>query len=687
MNPPNERTFERSTGKTDGQGILGSRTLAPRSWLSDLLALVFFEVAFYLAYRYAMTFSHATASPFWFPDSVLLCALLVVRPTRWWLFVLAPLPIRLLVETPVDVPLWFLLATFAIDSAKGLLTATLLRHVLVNPLRFATIREFALYGILAVLLVPAIFAFGGAAARHLLGHDYWLTWEQWFLGNAVAHLIVTPVILYWIIGSEWRALTPSATRWVEAALLTIGVIVTGSLAFDTGSTSLDFAEPRFYAPVPFLFWAAIRFGMLGATGAVAVITFFSVAAALHEQGPFVAQSPSDVALALQHFLILRAAPLYLVAILFEQGKTAENSLRESERRFRTMADTAPVLIWMSGTDKRCEFFNQGWLDFTGRTQAEESGDGWTEGVHADDLQRCVDTYCSAFDARQEFEMEYRLRRHDGEFRWILDKGVPRFAASGEFVGYIGTAVDVTDRRRAEETTRNLAHVSRLAMLGELTALVAHEIRQPLSAILSNADAAALLLKSAQPPLGEIREILADIRRDDLRAEEAIRRIRGLLQKRQMRMQPLNVNESIAEVLMLVTSDAARRRIQLHKQLDLTLPLVAGDRVYLQQVLLNLIVNAMDAMRNTPEAARQLTIRTQMLGCDAIEVAISDHGHGIVAENASAIFESFFTTKEGGMGLGLGIAKSIIESHKGQIWAENNRDGGATFHFSVPFDRG
>jgi PAS domain S-box-containing protein len=557
----------------------------------------------------------------------------------------------------------------------------------VNPLRFATIREFALYGILAVLMVPAIFAFAGAAVRHLLGHDYWLTWEQWFLGNAVTHLIVTPVLLYWILGGHWRSLTLSVSRWLEAALLTIGIIVTGSFAFDTGSAGLDFAEPRFYAPVPFLFWAAIRFGMLGATGAVAVITFFAVAAALHEQGPFVAQSPSEVALALQHFLILRAAPLYVVAILFEHGKTVENALRESERRFRTMADTAPVLIWMSGADKRCEFFNQGWLDFTGRTLAEESGDGWTKGVHADDLQRCIDTYHAAFDARQAFEMEYRLRRHDGEFRWILDTGIARFAASGEFVGYIGTAVDVTDRRRAEETNRNLAHVSRLAMVGELTALVAHEIRQPLSAILSNADAAELMLKSAQPPLGEIREIVADIRRDDLRAEETVQRIRGLLRKREMHMQSLDLNESIADVLVLVTGDAARRRIQVHKQLDLTLPLVAGDRVYLQQVLLNLIVNAMDAMHDTPQVARQLTVRTKMLESDAIEVAISDHGHGIVAENASTMFESFFTTKEDGMGLGLGIAKSIIESHGGQIWAENNRVGGAPFPFSVPLVRG
>ena len=190
------------------------------------LGFCLFEAAFYFGYRYGMSFSHACASPFWFPDSVLLCALVLNRPGRWWLFVLAPLPIRLLVAAPPEVPLSFLLTTFAIDSANGLLTAAALRRFTRNPLRLETVREFAVYCLFAVLLVPAVSAFGGAAARHFIGHNYWLAWEQWFLGNALANLIVTPAILYLVFGALRQLRPPSRKQCLEGVLLAAGLILT-----------------------------------------------------------------------------------------------------------------------------------------------------------------------------------------------------------------------------------------------------------------------------------------------------------------------------------------------------------------------------------------------------------------------------------------------------------------------------
>jgi integral membrane sensor domain MASE1 len=268
------------------------------------------------------------------------CALLLVRPRWWWLFVLAALPIRLLAPVSANAPLWFLLATFANDSIKGIITAAALRHFLRNLFRFETVRDFAFYCLFAVLLVPVASAFAGAASRHFLGFDYWPAWKQWLLGNALTHLIVTPVIFYWVLGTPW-SVPARFTRWVEGVLLTVGLIATAYIAFNTRAGGANFAEPRFYAPVPFLFWAAIRFGMFGATGAIAVITFFSVDAALHGVGPFSGRSPGDTALALQHFLLLRAAPLYLVAVLIEQNEGSELSLRESEKRFRTWPTMRP----------------------------------------------------------------------------------------------------------------------------------------------------------------------------------------------------------------------------------------------------------------------------------------------------------------------------------------------------------
>jgi PAS domain S-box-containing protein len=618
----------------------------------------------------------------WFPDSVLLCALLRSRPERWWIFIVGILPIRLFAEAAPDGAWWFLVATFAIDSAKGLATAFILRRLMTNPLRFETVRDFAIFAVFAALLVPAAGAFAGAAARVPLGDDYWAAWTHWLMGNTLTQLVVTPAILYWVFSGPRNVRSLDVKRLVEAGLLAAGLVLTGYWA-TTGAGSVTFAEARFYAPIPFLFWAAVRFGMFGASGAVAVIAAIAVDAALAGSGPFSGLSPDETALALQNFLLLRSAPLYLIAASMEQSWGVERSLQESEARFRAMANSAPVLLWMSGTDKRGVFFNQGWLKFTGRTLEQELGDGWIEGVHPDDRQHCLDVCHTSFDTRQPFEVEYRLRRHDGEYRWVLDVGTPRYAPNGEFLGYIGSALDITDRRGAEESNRALAHVQRLAIIGELTAAIAHELRQPLSAIMSNADAARTLLDTPEPPLGEIRDIVSDIRTADLRANEVLGHVRNFLRKRETRMEPLDINSAVSDVLPLVVGDARKRRIQIRTELAGDLPLVFGNQTQLQHVLINLIVNGMDAMANTPDGKRHLVIRTARPNSDArVEVAVTDFGSGISSGNLPRLFESFFTTRAEGMGLGLSIARSIVESHGGRIWADNNPGGGATFHFTV-----
>ena len=199
-------------------------------------------------------------------------------------------------------------------------------------------------------------------------------------------------------------------------------------------------------------------------------------------------------------------------------KRAEATLRESEERFRNMADTAPVMIWVSGPDKGFTFVNKTWLDFTGRTMEQELGNGWAEGVHPEDLDRYFAYYSSSFDARRGFQIECRLRRADGEYRWVLCKGVPRFVVGGVFAGYIGSDLDITDQKRAEAILRRnldeIAHLNRAAAMGELTASLAHELNQPLAAILSNAQAASRFLKCESPDLAQVRECLTDIAADD-----------------------------------------------------------------------------------------------------------------------------------------------------------------------------
>ncbi len=365
-----------------------------------------------------------------------------------------------------------------------------------------------------------------------------------------------------------------------------------------------------------------------------------------------------------------------------ERKLAEAKIRESEERFRNMANCAPVLIWMAGHDRLREFFNQGWLALTGRNLEQEIGNGWEQGVHPDDMRHCHEIYHSAFDARRPFEMEYRLRRHDGEYRWVLDTGAPRFAPDTKFMGYVGTAVDITDKKQAEENNRRVEHLQRLALMGELTATIAHELSQPLTAICNNVDTAANLLNSADPRLDELREIISDIRADGGRAREVIKRIRHFVLKRETRMEPLDLNSVVADTLGLLAGDAHRRGVQIRAELLPGIPLVIGDRTQLQQVLINLAMNGMDAMANTPRATRCLTVQTRSNGDDHVEVAVVDCGDGVHPDQLPHLFEPFFTTKREGMGIGLFLARSIVESHRGRIWAENNPLSGTIFHFSV-----
>jgi len=376
-----------------------------------------------------------------------------------------------------------------------------------------------------------------------------------------------------------------------------------------------------------------------------------------------------------------------VSLDVTERRQAEEALRESESRFRTIANSAPVMIWISGTDKLCNFFNKGWLDFTGRTLEQELGKGWAQGVHPDDFDRCLKIYTTSFDAREEFTMQYRLRKGDGEFGWVLDIGVPHFAADGSFLGYIGSAFDVTAQKEAEHETlllrQEIAHVSRVSVMGQLAAALAHEINQPLGAILRNAEAAELFMQNASPDLEEIRAILVDIRKDDQRAGAVIDRMRTLLKRHDLDTRTLDLGEVVGDVAALVQTDAVARQVNLDLDMPDRMPPVRGDRVHLQQVLLNLILNAMDAIDGASRADRLVRVSVRCDPEKSVEIAVSDTGHGIPADKLPHVFDPFFTTKPSGMGMGLPISRTIIEAHGGRLWAENKDDGGAVFRFLLP----
>ena len=385
-------------------------------------------------------------SLFWFTNALLFAVLLLV-PRRVWpmLIVTAYAGVSVLNLQSGNTIIstgWFALA----NMGEVLFAALAVSYVFNGVPRLNSPKTLAQYGMFVVILPSFVSAFIGALAGG--EGDYWLKWRIWFFTDSLA-LLILPSAVWGLVRlrSAWRE--TSRAYYVEFVTLIALLGVVGSGIFVTSASSNSPA--LLYSLVPFLLWSALRFGSTGVTASVVVVTFLAIWGAVHGRGPFTEPAPINDVLLLQLFVLISTSAFMVLAAVVEEQNEAVGAVRESEQRFDLVANMAPVLIWMSGLDKRCIYFNQPWLDFTGRGLQAELGNGWAEGVHSEDFERCLKTYVEAFDRRDTFKMEYRLRRHDGEYRWMLDTGVPRFTADGSFAGYIGSCIDVTDRHVAQET--------------------------------------------------------------------------------------------------------------------------------------------------------------------------------------------------------------------------------------------
>ncbi|HEX4439889.1 MAG TPA: ATP-binding protein [Thermoanaerobaculia bacterium] len=372
--------------------------------------------------------------------------------------------------------------------------------------------------------------------------------------------------------------------------------------------------------------------------------------------------------------------------LSRQLDASEAALGESERRMALAAEAADVGVWLYDIAR-----DEIWINEIIRGRR-----GWTEervplarflaGVHPEDRDGLRAALEDATRTAGRFEREYRLARADGGSRWVSSRGRAE-ALEGRGVVLRGAALDVTRRKEAElEAARRrdeLAHLSRVTLLGELSGSLAHELNQPLTAILSNAQAAQRFLEEGAGRIPDVRAILADIVAEDRHAGEVIRRHRLLLRKGEVRLEPLDMSETVGEVLSLVRSDLLRSGVVATAELPAGLPAALGDRVQIQQVILNLITNACDAVGSAGPADRRIAVRAAADDGAGVRVSVSDRGTGIPAEAADRLFEPFFTTKPDGMGLGLAVCRSIISAHGGRLWASANPDRGATFCFTLP----
>jgi PAS domain S-box-containing protein len=365
---------------------------------------------------------------------------------------------------------------------------------------------------------------------------------------------------------------------------------------------------------------------------------------------------------------------------------AENlALREREHELNLIVETIPGLIWCASADGEVTYVNRQVLEYCGATRESFLATGWTHFVHPDDLSMTRRLWQHAVKSEEPHEVQYRLRRSDGTYRWFHDVGHPVRNGEGHVIRWYGLLIDIHEGRSAEQTLRSaearLARAIQVATVGELSASIAHEVNQPLAAVVANAHAGLRWLSADPPNIARAREAAERILRDGNEASAIIQRVRALFRQGPFERSSVDINQLIGEVLNLLRTDTIRKGIRVEPALADHLPEVEGDRVQLQQVVLNLALNGIEAMETISGRPKTLRVSSAQGRSGEVVVSIEDCGVGLAEPDK--IFEAFFTTKVGGMGMGLALSRSIIEAHEGRLWAEPGASCGASFRFSLP----
>jgi PAS domain S-box-containing protein len=504
--------------------------------------------------------------------------------------------------------------------------------------------------------------------------------------------------------SGMAAMRPEALLRYDPGLVALSIVVAVALAFVSISIRFQFQRPQSSRTVATV-TAALVMGC-----AVAGMHYTAMQASIFFPLPeapssSMALSPTLLAFLITIFTVLIAVSTLVATFAGRQNELALNLSAEISRRKHTEEDLRRSEAYLA--DAQTLSHTGSWafnvktrqINHASEEQFRMFGfdpgermpvwEDWVRRIHPDDREQAIQTLRQKLHERTDYELDFRLFHPKGTIKYIHVLGHSVLNRSGDLIELVGTSIDVTERKQAEEARLDaqsrLAHANRVTTMGHLTASIAHEVNQPLGAVVNAAGACRRWLDGDIPNLDEARLAVDWIVKEGNRASEVIRRVRTLARKTDIEKVPLDLNDVVREALALVRRELASQRVSLRVELASALPSILGDRVQLQQVIINLVMNGLEAMQSVTDRPRELAIQSRLDGTQQVLVSVTDCGVGISAKDADRLFNAFFTTKASGMGMGLSICRSIIEAHGGRLWATANIPYGAMFQFTLPVD--
>lgn len=653
-----------------------------------LIAALLVAVSYFLGVHvgFALTSEHAPVALLWPPNALLLAALLLSPKRTWPVLVAAAFPAHVLAEMSAQVPTSMVLCWFVSNVAEALIGAFAIRGYLHRAPQFDRFRDLVVFLIGAPLLGTFLSSFLDASFVAAIGwrySDFWLVWRTRLLSNVLATLTLVPLIVNLAQTGGRLSRQHTVRDIVEIALLLSGLWATCALVFLKKHPAPDDLM-HLYMLLPFLVWAAMRLSVSGASLCAASVAVFAVSGILQGRGPFSSGDAATDVMGLQVFLIIAAVSLLLQCVSLGELRNARHIAVQRGERLQLALIAARMGIWDWEVGSQRLTWSNIAYDVAGRErQIETTLTRMLERIHPDDRPTVAAAFTAVSSGADHLAVEFRWSS-TGDPNWTAAIGEVELCDTGRRVR--GVHMNVSQRKQQDlqmqAQREQLSHLSRVAMLGELSGALAHELSQPMTAILANAQAARRTLQDGS--VSELREIIEDIVADNKRAAEVIRRLRALFARGASDAAPVDINECVRDVLALGHSDLVARNITAEVQLTDNLPTVWADRVQLQQVLLNLMLNGCDAMGENSPDERYLRVGTGLTKQGEVSIEVYDRGVGI--GNVEKIFEPFFTTKPHGLGLGLAICHTIVSTHGGRLWATNNPDRGATLHIVLPVRR-